>query len=79
MPAALFQFEGEANDQKDDNNRPQQESTWLEGYIPSPFSNCTDSGRDQTLERLDEAHFTKNEAISEDHPDDGDADDPGQA
>ena len=51
-----------------------------EGDIPSPFSGDTDSDQDQTMERLDAAlRSAGGEVISEDSPDDDDADDPGEA
>ena len=51
-----------------------------EGDIPSPFTADVADGEDQTIERLDAAlRATGGEVISEDDPDDDDADDPGQA
>lgn len=51
-----------------------------EGDIPSPFSGDANSDQDQTMEHLDAAlRSAGGEVISEDSPDDDDADDPGQA
>jgi hypothetical protein len=50
------------------------------GEIPVPFTGDGNSPQDQTMERLDEVlRSTGSEVIFEDSPDDGDADDPGQA
>jgi len=51
-----------------------------EGDIPLPFTADEGDDEDQTMERLDAAlRATGGEVISEDDPDDDDADDPGQA